>query len=348
MDAEQTGPAIPRVTPLQQMIASCTGAILTSLMVTPLDVVKIRLQVQNNPYPKRRCFLYCNGLMDHLYFCDEGSNKAWYKKPGRFRGTLDAFLKITRNEGIKSLWSGLPPTLVMAVPATVIYFTCYDQLSSFMKSKVENEAYVPIFAGVVARLGAVTVISPLELIRTKMQSRALSYKELHLFVRRKLSHDGWISLWKGWSSTVMRDVPFSAMYWYNFEVFKKWLCKNSDKCEPTFGINFTAGAMSGSIASVATLPFDVVKTQKQTRLWRYETPQDGGLHTLPASTWDIMKQIVSKHGIPGLFAGLIPRLIKVAPACAIMVSTYECGKAFFQQQNLKKQELHPSDSMDLK
>ncbi|XP_027703774.1 solute carrier family 25 member 40 isoform X4 [Vombatus ursinus] len=231
----------------------------------------------------RRCFLYCNGLMDHLYFCDEGSNKAWYKKAGRFRGTLDAFLKIIRNEGIKSLWSGLPPTLVMAVPATVIYFTCYDQLSLFMKSKVENEAFIPIFAGIVARLGAVTVISPLELIRTKMQSKALSYKELHLFVRRKLSHDGWISLWRGWSSTVMRDVPFS----------------------------------------------------------------DVDLHNLPTSTWDIMKQIVSKHGISGLFAGLIPRLIKVAPACAIMVSTYEFGKAFFHQQNLK-QEYHTSDCMDLK
>ncbi|XP_027703775.1 solute carrier family 25 member 40 isoform X5 [Vombatus ursinus] len=282
--------------------------------------------------------------MDHLYFCDEGSNKAWYKKAGRFRGTLDAFLKIIRNEGIKSLWSGLPPTLVMAVPATVIYFTCYDQLSLFMKSKVENEAFIPIFAGIVARLGAVTVISPLELIRTKMQSKALSYKELHLFVRRKLSHDGWISLWRGWSSTVMRDVPFSAMYWYNFEVFKKWLCKNSDKHEPTFVINFAAGAVSGSIASIVTLPFDVVKTQKQTRLWRYE---DVDLHNLPTSTWDIMKQIVSKHGISGLFAGLIPRLIKVAPACAIMVSTYEFGKAFFHQQNLK-QEYHTSDCMDLK
>ncbi|XP_074122745.1 mitochondrial glutathione transporter SLC25A40 isoform X2 [Sminthopsis crassicaudata] len=351
MDTEPAKPAIPKVTPLQQMIASCTGAILTSLMVTPLDVVKIRLQLQNNPYSKRRCFLYCNGLMDHLHFCDEGSNKAWYKKPGRFRGTLDAFSKIVRNEGIKSLWSGLPPTLVMAVPATVIYFTCYDQLSSFMKSKVENEDYIPIFAGIIARLGAVTVISPLELIRTKMQSKAFSYKELHLFVRQKVSHDGWISLWRGWSPTVMRDVPFSALYWYNFELFKKWLCKNSDKYEPSFGINFAAGAMSGSIASIVTLPFDVVKTHRQTKLWKYDIPQEipfqdlcpkEGQNTVPTSTWNIMKQIVSKEGISGLFAGLIPRLIKVAPACAIMVSTYEFGKTFFLQQNLKNQEIHAS------
>jgi solute carrier family 25 protein 39/40 len=41
MDPETEDPQIIKVTPLQQMLASCTGAILTSLMVTPLDVVKI-------------------------------------------------------------------------------------------------------------------------------------------------------------------------------------------------------------------------------------------------------------------------------------------------------------------
>ncbi|KAB1276200.1 Solute carrier family 25 member 40 [Camelus dromedarius] len=80
MDPEAEGPPVIKVTPLQQMLASCTGAILTSLMVTPFDVVKIRLQAQNNPFSKDL-------------------------------NITDAFLKIIRNEGIKSLWSGLPPTL---------------------------------------------------------------------------------------------------------------------------------------------------------------------------------------------------------------------------------------------
>ena len=39
MDPESEGPPITTVTPLQQMFASCTGAILTSLMGTVmLDV----------------------------------------------------------------------------------------------------------------------------------------------------------------------------------------------------------------------------------------------------------------------------------------------------------------------
>ncbi|XP_047550645.1 probable mitochondrial glutathione transporter SLC25A40 isoform X2 [Lutra lutra] len=279
MDPESEGPQIIKVTPLQQMLASCSGAILTSLMVTPLDVVKIRLQAQNNPFSKGKCFVYSNGLMDHLCFCEEEGNKAWYKKPGRFQGTLDAFLKIVRNEGIKSLWSGLPPTLVMAVPATVIYFTCYDQLSALLRSKLgENESHIPIIAGIVAR----------------------------------------------------------SMYWYNYEVLKKWFCAKSGLYEPTFMINFTSGALSGSFAAVATLPFDVVKTQKQTQLWIYENHKIS--IPLPMSTWTIMKNIVAKNGFAGLFTGLIPRLIKIAPACAIMISTYEFGKAFFQKQNTRRQQ----------
>jgi solute carrier family 25 protein 39/40 len=34
-----------------------------------------------------------------------------------------------------------------------------------------------------------------------------------------------------------------------------------------------------------------------------------------------------------LFPGLVPRLVKVAPACAIMISSYEYGKRFFQNYN---------------
>lgn len=31
--------------------------------------------------------------------------------------------------------------------------------------------------------------------------------------------------------------------------------------------------------------------------------------------------------------GFLPRIIKAAPSCAIMISTYEFGKSFFQRLN---------------
>ncbi|XP_067869228.1 mitochondrial glutathione transporter SLC25A40-like [Heterodontus francisci] len=322
------------ITPIQQMIASCSGAFMTSLIVTPFDVIKIRLQAQRTPFYKGKCFLYCNGLMDHLCVCENGNAVAWYKAPGQFRGTLDAFVQIVRNEGLKSLWSGLPPTLIMAVPATVIYFTCYDQLRAFLKNHLGYDGiYIPLIAGAAARVGAVTVISPLELIRTKSQSRKLTYKELGSVVRIAVAQDGLLSLWRGWGPTVLRDVPFSATYWFNYELMKNQFCKKYNVSEPTFAISFFSGASSGAIAAVLTLPFDVVKTRRQIELGELSTIKTQ--RTL-SSTWKIMERIVSESGFGGLFVGLLPRLMKVAPACAIMISSYEYGKSFFRKINQER------------
>uniref|UniRef100_A0A672UJ99 Mitochondrial glutathione transporter SLC25A39 n=1 Tax=Strigops habroptila TaxID=2489341 RepID=A0A672UJ99_STRHB len=392
--AERTSPsASGSITPLQQMLASGTGAILTSLFVTPLDVVKIRLQAQRTPFSKGKCFLYCNGLMDHLYVCQNGNGcTAWYKVPTRFTGTLDAFVKITRYEGIRSLWSGLPPTLVMAVPATVIYFTTYDQLRDYLQARTGSRGHhIPLLAGALARrayppspgvpphpphvlpvlwlswsphsalgspgtvlrwlwepwkwmelvtgilsiaVGAVTVISPLELIRTKMQSRQLSYRELRVCIQSAVAQDGWLSLWRGWGPTVLRDVPFSALYWFNYELVRDWLCRKAWLDEATFMISFTSGAISGTVAAVLTLPFDVVKTQRQIELGHSEVRPVAA--SKPSSTWLLMQRIRAESGTRGLFAGFLPRVIKVAPACAIMISTYEFGKTFFQKLNQER------------
>ena len=49
----------------QQMASSCAGSLLVSVFMTPLDVVKIRLQTQERFFSKK-CFLYSNGITDHL------------------------------------------------------------------------------------------------------------------------------------------------------------------------------------------------------------------------------------------------------------------------------------------
>lgn len=66
---------------------------------------------------------------------------------------------------------------VMAVPATVLYYTVYDNILCWLREKYNKQSsWFPLIAGSLARLVALTIVSPVELVRTKMQSERLTYK----------------------------------------------------------------------------------------------------------------------------------------------------------------------------
>jgi solute carrier family 25 protein 39/40 len=95
-----------------------------------------------------------------------------------------------------------------------------------------------------------------------------------------------------------------------------------------------AGASSGAVASIVTTPFDVGKTRRQVFV---ETASKAGVEkilapeerSMPKFLWHIFRT----EGVAGLFTGWIPRTLKVAPACAIMISSYEVGKRAFRSVN---------------
>lgn len=76
--------------------------------------------------------------------------------------------KIFKYEGVTALWKGLSPALLMSVPANVIYFVGYDYLREMIQPYTSD--YSPLIAGAFARTVAVTIISPIELFRTRLQA----------------------------------------------------------------------------------------------------------------------------------------------------------------------------------
>lgn len=84
----------------------------------------------------------------------------------------------------------------------------------------------------------------------------------------------------------------------------------------------TAGTLAGAAAAVATTPFDVLKTRVQTA----PHTQTGApsVHT----SIGVMKQVYAERGVKGLFVGLGPRAVRCAPACAIVVTSYELLKSW--------------------
>lgn len=253
------------ITPGQQIISSWSGAVLTSLLTTPFDVVKVRLQAQQQSSLTKTCYLLDCRCLDGVSICTVHPNGNRLHMP-RFSGTRDAFFKIAQLEGVSSWWKGLSPTLLMAVPATIIYYSGYDQLKVLFGFEEGQQSFVaPAMAGTLARTAAVSATCPLELIRTKVQSRqGYDYKELLTVIRSAIQQNGILSLWRGLAPMLLRDVPFSMIYWVSYEQAKLRLTEFSPKYK-TF-VPFLAGWISGTVAAVITNPLDVVKTHMQVNL----------------------------------------------------------------------------------
>ncbi|KAG2179560.1 hypothetical protein INT44_006407 [Umbelopsis vinacea] len=281
----------------ERILSACAGALMTSLLVTPLDVVKTRLQSQE------KCAT--GSIHFHHKSAEIGSKQ--------LNGTLDGLNKIMRYEGVPSLWRGLSPALAMSIPATIIYFVGYDAVRDTTRQQVGESSllyqYSPLWAGGVAR----------KLFRTRMQSveGMKGFRSVFNGVQAMVHQHGTRSLWRGLVPTMWRDVPFSALYWMSYEKSRSILSANAalhqgaspEDAWREFKLSFASGAISGMVAAILTTPFDVVKTRLQ---------------------------VSSREGVRGLFRGCIPRLAKIAPSCAIMISSYEVGKTFFARKRAEE------------
>lgn len=247
---------------------------------------------------------------------------------------------------MKSLWSGLSPTLVLALPTTVMYFVAYEQIRIHLKDlhmehlRIQDPDHytmpmaIPLCAGLFARTLTVTIVSPLELIRTKMQSERMSYSEVGSAVKRLVKQYGIPGLFKGLFPTILREAPFSSIYWSCYETFKRL----NGITQPDVAHAFIGGAISGGIAAFITCPFDVVKTHQQIEFGEkfIYSANGNGKKKQMTGTYQTMRNIWRTGGVSGFYSGLTPRLFKVVCACAVMISTYEFGKKFFYDHNVQK------------
>jgi solute carrier family 25 protein 39/40 len=249
-------------------------------------------------------------------------------KNSRLNGTWHGIRKIVADDGITALWRGLSLMLAMAIPSNIVYFIAYETMRD--NSPIRNsEVLNPLVCGGLARAFASTATSPLELIKTRMQSSQGSdgVKVVTAGIKDMIKREGPSSLFRGLVLTLWRDVPFSSVYWLGVEMVRPrlhdmpYFKERDDAFLPSFISGFSAGAF----AAVVTTPFDVGKTRQQVG---HHASKCYNMPMLP-----FMASILKNEGLPALFVGTVPRVLKVAPACAIMISSYEVGKRIFHDAN---------------
>ncbi|KAF8523062.1 mitochondrial carrier domain-containing protein [Hysterangium stoloniferum] len=323
---------------LAKVIAAACGSSMTALTMTPFDVVKTRLQTQppqmglttlsssssqvccipSNTSCVRKMSSLARAAHPQELVClwDHGTLRA-----ERVDGFSDAFRKVWHAEGVRGLWKGVGTTLLIGVPSSTCYMLTYDHLVHVLIPTISpSPSVTPLISGVLARSAISSVASPFELLRTNLQSTPLSPDNPHTLssvfgnIRSLVRSQGVASLWRGLGPTLWRDVPFSGLYWAGYETSKSEFEKRGHRGAQ---VAFMSGSISGAAAALLTNPFDVLKTRRQALL------MGGAAGSTPLTSLSLLSEIIRTEGIPALFAGLAPRMVKIVPACGIMIACYE-------------------------
>ncbi|XP_029343091.1 solute carrier family 25, member 38-like isoform X2 [Acyrthosiphon pisum] len=117
-------------------------------------------------------------------------------------------------------------------------------------------------AGFSARCITVSVLMPFTVLKTRVESGQYSYTTLIRGLSDIYRLEGWKVLGRGWTPTILRDAPFSALYFMIFIKLKNiTLQEELDNKQPFY--IFGCGLFAGGLASCITQPFDVIKTSQQ-------------------------------------------------------------------------------------
>ena len=237
------------------------------------------------------------------------------------------------------VWQGPIPRPAIHMPDFPCDMPCeHDELVDVAPAM--SFARVPLLiaslmSGACARAISATLVTPLELLRTRLQAShgRSSFLSVIQPLGMEVKQHGVHVLWRGLSATLWRDVPFSALYFTGYEGGKVLLTGRGFGESQTstfwheFGISFIVGASRGCVAAFATHPFDLVKTRLQAE------QAQRAVYVSSRSLFSALRRIVVNDGVQGLFCGLSPRLAKVAPSCGIMIGAFEAVSRLLRQSH---------------
>lgn len=178
-------------------LGSLAGA-FGAFMVYPIDLVKTRMQNQRSARVGQ--LLYKN--------------------------SLDCFQKVVRNEGFRGLYSGVLPQLVGVAPEKAIKLTVNDLVRGKFSDPKTGNIWLgsEIFAGGAAGACQVVFTNPLEIVKIRLQVQGEMAKSQGVEKRSAMwivRNLGLVGLYKGASACLLRDVPFSAIYFPTYNHLKR-------------------------------------------------------------------------------------------------------------------------------
>lgn len=224
-----------------------------------------------------------------------------------------------KNEGTLVFFSGLGPALLMA-PAAMVQYTLMDPLRAAMPLLV---------AAAIAGALDITIKCPFERLKTKLQcggtgGGSTQQPSALTLLLETFRDSGFRGLWAGYGPTLARDLPYLILKWLVYTQMQALLELVMRGAALTNARNLLAGAAAGAVAATAVTPADVIKTRLQAVRSEKNT-----------SPMRVAREAIAEGGIPALFSGIGPRLLRIPVYTAVTLATFDLVKNLFSASNMR-------------
>ncbi|XP_019374414.1 PREDICTED: mitochondrial 2-oxodicarboxylate carrier isoform X2 [Gavialis gangeticus] len=228
--------------------------------------------------------------------------------PTNYRSLGDCFRTISRTEGLFGFYKGILPPILAETP----------------KRAVKTFAV----AGLGSGLTEAVVVNPFEVVKVSLQANRNVFTEQPSTFSQarqiiKTNGLGFQGLNRGLTATLGRHGVFNMVYFGFYFNVKNIIPVNKD---PTleFLRKFGIGLVSGTIASIINIPFDVAKS-------RIQGPQPVPGETKYRTCFKTMATVYKEEGFLALYKGLVPKIMRLGPGGAVMLLVYEYAYAWLQE-----------------
>jgi solute carrier family 25 S-adenosylmethionine transporter 26 len=239
--------------------------------------------------------------------------------------------------GFSGIYRGVGSAIVGSAPSAALFFVTYDSIKRLLAptpriaytasgtpykeiATYEERWRQPLTHMAAASAGEVAACAvrvPTEVVKQRAQAlqhpSSLEALKYILGQRAKIGVAGvWREMYRGWSITIMREVPFTIIQFPLWEALKSYSLSHSSSPNPSVSATQSAlfGSLAGAVAAGFTTPLDVLKTRLMLARERV-----GGL--------EMLRRILRESGPGALFSGIGPRIFWISAGGAIFLGSYQ-------------------------
>ncbi|XP_069849133.1 mitochondrial thiamine pyrophosphate carrier isoform X1 [Dipodomys merriami] len=289
---------------LEVAVAGSVSGFVTRALISPLDVIKIRFQLQ----------------VERL--CRTDPNAKYY-------GILQACRQIFQEEGLAAFWKGHIPAQCLSIGYGAVQFLSFEQLTELVHKAHKLSAHeysIHFLCGGLSACAATLTVHPVDVLRTRFaaQGEPKVYKTLRDAVSTMYRTEGPLVFYKGLAPTMIAIFPYAGLQFSCYRSLKhayNWVFPADQNQTGTIK-SLICGCGAGVISKTFTYPLDLFKKRLQVGGFEHARSSFGQVRTYKGLL-DCTKQVMQHEGMRGFFKGLSPSLLKASLSTGFMFFWYE-------------------------